>query len=133
MSRKKESSDGFSSATRLRNELVEQIDALVDSEMGRRLGYKSRADFIDKAIREKLLAIQGSMKHLNTYDDHVTVIDYELRRIVSIFIGENGLLWCDLDEKDSCPHIDYVLQLPDVQEALRRKDWKRKPRTVSEQ
>jgi len=33
------------------------------------------------------------MKHLNTYDDHVTIIDYELRRIVSVFIGGEGLLW----------------------------------------
>ncbi len=125
MSRRK-GDDGFGSATRLRNDLVEQIDTLVDSETGKRLGYRSRADFIDKVLREKLHALQGSMKHLNTYEDHVKIVDFELRRIVNIFLGEDGLTWCDLDETERCPHTEYVLSLPEVQEVLEKKGWKRR-------
>ena len=72
------------------------------------------------------------MKHLNTYEDHVKIVDFELRRIVSIFLGEDGLTWCNLDQKEDCPHIEYTLSLPEVQEALQKKNWKRKKQEPGE-
>jgi len=37
-----------------------------------------------------------------------------------------------LDEKDNCPHTEYALSLPEAQEALKKKDWKRKKQEPEE-
>lgn len=36
------------------------------------------------------MALQGNMKRLNAYEDHIKILDFELRSIVSIYLGEDG-------------------------------------------
>ena len=64
------------------------------------------------------------MEHLNVLADHVKVVDYAIKLIVSVYFKEEGTVWCDYDQSNNCPHIDYVLQLPQVQDALKKKGWK---------
>ncbi|MEM2921749.1 MAG: ribbon-helix-helix domain-containing protein [Candidatus Bathyarchaeia archaeon] len=117
--------DGFQSL-RLRKELIKEIDEFVNSERARRLGFRTRADFVDQAVREKLRELKPHMEHINTLDDHATIVDYNIERIISIYFKEDGTVWCEHDNTSDCPHIDYVLQLPEVEKALKKKDWKRK-------
>lgn len=117
--------DKFASALRLRRELIETIDKFVNSEAGKNRGYHSRADFIDKAIRQQLEAEKPKLEHVNTFEDHAKIADYELHRIVSIYF-KDGQAWCDHHESTTCYHIDYALSLPEVKKALKEHGWKRK-------
>ena len=111
---------------RLRKELTGQIDSFLKSEDGKKLGYTSRAQFVAEACRTFLREVKPPYEHVNTYEDHVKIVDYEIRRIISIYFRENGMVWCEAHESDNCPHIDYVLGLPEVKKALERKGWKRR-------
>ena len=115
-----EKGDGFISV-RLREDLIRKIDEFINTDEAKELGYHSRAGFIDKILREK---IRTRFEHLNVYDDHVTIIDYDLRRTLNIYFKEEGV-WCEYDESEDCPHIEYVLTIPKVQEILEQKGWKK--------
>ena len=117
--------DGFQSL-RLRRELIKEIDEFVQTENAKKLGFRNRADFVNQAVRDKLRESRSRMEHINTLFDHATIVDYSLERIISVYFKEEGTIWCDHDQSSSCPHVDYVLQLPEVQEALKKKGWKRK-------
>jgi hypothetical protein len=118
---------------RLRKELVEQIEAFINSKEGRMLGYTSRAKFVADACRRYLAEVRPPYEHLNTYEDHVKLIDYDLRAIITVYFREGGLVYCDFHESDHCPHIDYALGIPEVQKALRKKNWVRKPPVENEE
>ena len=118
--------DGFQSL-RLRRELIKEVDEFVQTENAKKLGFRNRADFVDQAVRDKLRESKPRMEHINTLSDHATIVDYGIERIISVYFKEDGTVWCDHDRSSSsCPHVDYVLQLPEVKEALEKKDWKRK-------
>ncbi len=44
--------DGFQ-LLRLRRERIREIDDFVQSELAKELGYKNRAEFVDRAVRDK--------------------------------------------------------------------------------
>jgi hypothetical protein len=64
-------------------------------------------------------------EHLNTIENKIVVQDNLLDRIVDIYVDMPGYIFCDLDKKRSCPHIEYALSLPSVQKALKERGWKR--------
>ncbi len=112
--------DGFKSL-RLRRELIREIDGFVQSERAKKLGYRNRAEFVDRAVRDKLIETRADMEHVNVQVDHVRIVDFALKLIVSVYFKEEGTVWCDYDQTDSCPHIDYALRLPEVKKALEKK------------
>ena len=112
--------DGFQSL-RLRRELIREIDGFVQSERAKKLGYKNRAEFVDRAVRDKLIETRADMKHVYVLADHVKIVDFALKLIVSVYFKEEGTVWCDYDHTDNCPHVDYALQLPEVKEALEKR------------
>jgi hypothetical protein len=75
------------------------------------------------------LAAKGFLKprfqHINTYEDHAKIADYESRKIVSVYFRDNEA-YCDLDDAMDCEHIECALTLDDVREALKANGWKRR-------
>lgn len=46
-------------------------------------------------------------------DNSVLIKDQKLKRIVEVSY-KNKKFWCDVCEKDSCPHIHFALALPEL-------------------
>jgi len=114
---------------RLPKELIEDIDKILRRGV---MGYKSRAEFIKEAIREKLRTIprevleQLSLEHFNICEDGVRVLDRTIDkprgRIIDIYFKPENA-WCEYCESPSCKHVNFALTLPEVQKILRRKGW----------
>jgi Arc/MetJ-type ribon-helix-helix transcriptional regulator len=116
--------EGWTSVS-LRQELIEEIDRLVESETGKKQGFNSRTDVVTRAILD-LIEKTRQFEHLNMMDDHVKVVDYTLKRTASVYFKDGGLVHCDLCNASQCEHIDYALAQPDILKALEQHDWKRK-------
>jgi hypothetical protein len=106
-------------------------------------GYRSLAQFIEDAVRRRADELRISeftprLRDLNTYEDHVTIMDKKLGwddkegkrqpRIIDIYIrpvGEKGYdFWCEYCDSNECEHVYYVLSIPHITtEPLRRKGW----------
>jgi Arc/MetJ-type ribon-helix-helix transcriptional regulator len=115
---------------RLPKELIEDIDKILRKGV---MGYKSRAEFIKEAIREKLRTIpreileQLSLEHFNICEEGVRVLDRNLDkprgRIIDIYFKPENA-WCEYCESTSCKHVNFALSLPEVQKILKHKGWK---------
>ena len=115
---------------RLPKELIEDIDKILRKGV---MGYKSRAEFIKEAIREKLRTIpreileQLSLEHFNICEEGVRVLDRNLDkprgRIIDIYFKPENA-WCEYCESTSCKHVKFALSLPEVQKILKEKGWK---------
>ena len=117
---------------RLPKELMEEVDKILKRGV---MGYKSRAEFIKEAMREKLRTIpreileQLSLEHFNLSEDGVRVLDRSLTnehskgRIIDIYFKPENA-WCEFCESTSCKHVEFALSLPEVQKILREKGWK---------
>lgn len=76
---------------------------------------------------------QPVLEHFNVGEDGVRVLDRSLAnsvsrgRIIDVYLRPEGA-WCDYCGSSECRHVKFVLEIPKVQEILRRKEWKyRKP------
>ena len=119
----------------LQRELVDVIEHYIKSH--KEMGYKSLADFITDAIREKCQQLkilapmpeQPILEHFNVSDEGVRVLDRSLAnhtskgRIIDIYFSPDKAL-CEYCESTSCRHINFALGLPAVQKILRKKGWK---------
>lgn len=110
--------------------LADRIDQIV--KRGRE--YQNRGDFVLEAIRRRLEEFvihepEPMLKHFNLNEQGVMVLDKTLEppngRIIQVYFKE-GKAWCEYDETDRCRHIDFALELSEVQEILRKKGWKAK-------
>lgn len=57
-------------------------------------------------------------QHLNVKDNHITIIDNKLRRIIDIYIKPSKELWCDYDQSNKCEHVQFVMTIDAVKKAL---------------
>ena len=115
---------GWTSIT-LTNEMIEDLDKIIKSDLGKRYGFKSRADFVTRACRRYLDEVNPPYKHINMMDDNVKICDFDRDRIATIYFKNPGGAHCDLCDADDCKHIDYALAQPDVQKALEKHGWER--------
>ena len=87
------------------------------TEKGRAVAEKLKEVEEISRADEKYLELSKRMKifvHLNTYEDHLTVMELQggRKRIANIFPKRKGkylYLWCDIDEDYNCDHIYYAL------------------------
>ena len=63
-------------------------------------------------------------QHLNTKENHITIIDNKLRRTIDIYPKEPNELWCEYDQSNSCDHVSYTLTIEEVRKTLTAKGWK---------
>jgi hypothetical protein len=113
----------------LTRELVDRIEEYIKNHPER--GYKSLADFVTEAIREKCIELKilvpappepPPLEHFNINEDHVTVIDRRRRMFADVYFRNNHV-YCELCEEENCEHVKYALNLSKVQKALREKGW----------
>ena len=74
-------------------------------------------------ISEKLIMIMEKDEFLKFYAPHLKKIaiqdssvilrDDELKRLIEVVYRDNKF-WCDIDKKECCIHIQFVLALPDI-------------------
>jgi len=57
---------------------------------------------------------------------YATSLNDELSRLVTIYLLENGTMYCSLDDSDDCSHINKLLNTPSVQDLLEKGGWCRK-------
>lgn len=62
--------------------------------------------------------------HINTNDDRVTLMDRTTEQSINVFLKTDQPPFCDLCQSNNCRHIQFTIELPEVQEAYRRKDLK---------
>ena len=104
-------------------ELADKIDKLLELRIE---GFRSRGEFVTTAIREKLRQYEDELRprfeHFNVYEDHITIWDNKLWRLIDVYIRDRGLV-CEYCESDDCEHTRFVLSIPKVVRALREHGW----------
>lgn len=114
------------SAVRIPKGQIEAIEAFLKTDRSKTLGYNYKVEIISQAVREFLEKHQPRFEYINTLGDHVKIADYELKKIINVYFVSDGHIFCDNCQADECIHIDYILDLPTIQELLEKKGWKRK-------
>lgn len=121
--------EGEYTTIRLPKELVEAIDKILRRGV---MGYKSRAEFIKEAVREKLRTmppevVEEPLEHFNICEEGVRVLDRNINKpkgyIVDIYFKPESA-WCEYCESTKCKHVQFALSLPEVQKILKRKGWR---------
>ena len=98
-------------------------DMIKENQFPLRDGYK----VLLQIDGEKVVATSlPRFEHLNTYENHATIYDNKLDTELDIYFHENGIIWCDYCKSPGCEHIDYTLELEDIQKVLKEKKWTRK-------
>jgi hypothetical protein len=119
----------------LQRELVDVIEQYIKSRP--EMGYKSLADFITDAIREKCEQLkiltpmpeQPVLEHFNLSEEGVRVLDRSLAnhtsrgRIIAVYFKPDKA-FCEYCESTSCRHVKFALSLTAVQKILQKKGWK---------
>lgn len=60
------------------------------------------------------------MQYFNTYEDHATIIDNRIRRIIDLYPKPNGELWCEHCDRTDCEHVQFALTVPEIAEPLKK-------------
>jgi hypothetical protein len=114
----------------IKTEFAETIEAFINENP--QLGYRSIAAFLEDASRRRLEDLKALQKaysrfeHFNMGMDGVRIVDRKLKRIADVYFKPEGI-WCGLDNKSDCEHIDFALSVPEIQgiiERRRKEDWK---------
>jgi len=113
----------------VKTELADFIEKFV--EKNPQYGYRSIAQFMEDAARKRLenLDVLGTLprfEHFNKGPNGVRITDRKLHMIADIYFKPDGI-FCELDQRDYCEHIDFALTVPEIQDIIRerRKDgWK---------
>jgi hypothetical protein len=118
---------------RLPKELMEEIDEIIRQRIR---GYKSRAEFIKEAIRNRFEELKTAppmpelppLEHFNLNELGVRILDRTLAdktsrgRIIDVYFKPDNV-WCDYCQSSSCQHVKFALNLPEVLEILHKKGW----------
>ena len=122
----------------LHKELVGAIEAYIKAHP--EMGYKSLADFVTDAIREKCEKLGiflpkpelPILEHFNLSEGGVRVLDRALAnkssggKVIDIYFRPEGI-WCDHCQAQNCRHIDFALTVPSIQKVIvnkRSEGWK---------
>jgi len=95
-------------------------------------GLEANTDVIRMLITwyyDQLPVERPTLEHLNLNEQGILIKDRSLEppqgRLIQVFF-KDGKAWCEYDEADNCRHVDFALELPEVQEILKKKGWKPK-------
>ena len=118
----------------LQRELVNKIEEYVKAHP--EMGYKSLADFITDAIREKCTELKiltptpepSQLEHFNISEHGVRILDRSLGngvskgRIIDVYFKPDKVL-CEYCGSDNCKHVEFALNIPKVRKILIEKGW----------
>jgi hypothetical protein len=75
-------------------------------------------------IREFLLdKTSFRFEHINTKEDHITILDKRIRRVVDVYPREENVLWCGYCSRSDCEHAAFAVTIPEVRKVLEKKGW----------
>jgi len=123
----KEPVEGDYTTIKLPNDLVTTMDKLIGKH-----GFKSRAEIVKEALRDLLNRYKTPEMELPRFDhfnmgvNGVRITDRQLHRIADVHFKPDGI-YCELDESDTCKHIEFALTVPEIKEIIRNKrkeGWK---------
>jgi len=113
----------------LQRELLDKIEEYINNHP--ETGYKSLADFVTDAVREKCIELKilvptspklPTLEHFNVNQDHVTVIDRAKKIFADVYF-RNKRVFCQSCTSENCEHVEYALNLPKIQKILSKKGW----------
>ena len=121
----------------LQKELVGTIENYIKTHP--EMGYKSLADFVTDAIREKceklgIFTVESALpplEHFNISENGVRVLDRALGngtargRIIDVYFTPETV-HCEYCDSSSCRHVQFALSIPAVQKIVQEKGWKHK-------
>jgi hypothetical protein len=61
-------------------------------------------------------------KHINSKEDHITLLDNLQRRIIDVYV-KDGKLYCEQDASNNCEHTRAVSKYPEVKKLFKTKGW----------
>jgi aspartyl/asparaginyl-tRNA synthetase len=110
---------------RLPKGLLKAIEEFLESEQAKKMGFLHITDVATAAVREFLKShgyypLEERFIIINHDEKGVKVFDLQNRRTADVYIRPKGI-WCALCGKDSCEHIDFILQDSDIQASIRKK------------
>jgi len=119
----------------LQKELVGTIENYINAHP--EMGYKSLADFVTDAIREKceklgIFTVDTALpplEHFNISEHGVRVLDRTLGngtargRIIDVYFKREKVL-CEYCDSNSCRHVQFALSIPAAQKIMQEKGWK---------
>jgi len=118
----------------LQRELVNLIEEYIKAHP--EMGYKSLADFVTDAVREKCSELKilvatselPQLEHFNISENGVRILDRSLGngvskgRIIDVYFKPDKVL-CEYCGTDNCKHIEFALNIPKVRKILIEKGW----------
>jgi len=119
----------------LQRELVNKIEEYIKAHP--ETGYKSLADFITDAVRERCEELKilvptppelPPLEHFNLSERGVRILDRSLAnhtskgRIIDVYFKPDKVL-CEYCGSDNCKHVEFALSLPEVRRILSEKGW----------
>ena len=118
----------------LQRELLNLIEEYIKTHP--EMGYKSLADFITDAVREKCEKLKilvpkpelPPLEHFNISENGVRILDrtlsngYSRGRIIDVYFKPDRII-CEYCHSSSCRHVKFALNIPKVQDILLKKGW----------
>jgi hypothetical protein len=118
----------------LQRELINKIEEYVKAHP--EMGYKSLADFITDAVREKCTELKiltpipepPQLEHFNISEHGVRILDRSLAngvskgRIIDVYFKPDKV-FCEYCGSGNCKHVEFALNIPKVREILIEKGW----------
>jgi len=81
--------------------------------------------FMEALQHLKKAHLSPRFEHFNCYEDHVTLWDRKLERLVNVYFnGKPPYVMCELCGRSDCEHVQFALSLPKVVETLRARGWR---------
>jgi hypothetical protein len=97
------------------------------------LGLKNDTEVVRSLINwywnQNSEKLQPNFEHFNISEHGVRILDRTLAdknsrgRIIDVYFKPDRI-WCDYCQSAACQHVKFALDLPEVQEILRKKGWK---------
>jgi hypothetical protein len=97
------------------------------------LGLKNDTEVVRSLINwywnENSEKLQPNFEHFNISEHGVRILDRTLAdknsrgRIIDVYFKPDRI-WCEYCDSTKCQHVKFALDLPEVQEILRKKGWK---------
>jgi len=118
----------------LQRELINLIEEYIKTHP--EMGYKSLADFVTDAVREKCSELKilvatselPQLEHFNISENGVRILDRSLGngvskgRIIDVYFKPDKVL-CEYCGTDNCRHVEFALNIPKVRKILIEKGW----------
>lgn len=111
----------------IKKELADAVDEFVKKHPD--IGFRSIAEFVEDAMRRRAESlgilkypIKTRFEHCNVYEDHVTIMDNEINKLIDVYFRSDKP-FCEYCEESNCDHTRFILELPKVVKVLQEHGW----------